>query len=313
MEATLAQSKPHTLDDMMIAMDVVDTLRHREDLVRRELNEAGREAELIDRLREIYRGQGIEVPDHVLQEGVKALKEARFTYTPPPPSLKRGLFEVWTRRRRIGAYAAVGLTALLATCGVYHFSVTRPAQLTAERQRVELAETLPQEIRQAHADVEEIATDPKAKRRAAALMTDAERAIRDKDRGGMLKARDALIGLRDKVAQDYVLTIVSRPGETTGVWRQPPGNTQARNYYIIVEALAADGRKLTLPIRNEETGQTERVDKFGLRVPKTTYDKVAADKRDDGIVQDNRMGRKQRGALEPTYQMPIAGGAITSW
>ena len=35
----------------MIAMDVVDTLRHREDLVRRELDEEGREAELIERLR----------------------------------------------------------------------------------------------------------------------------------------------------------------------------------------------------------------------------------------------------------------------
>ena len=29
----LAPSKPQTLDDVMIAMDVVDTLRHREDLV----------------------------------------------------------------------------------------------------------------------------------------------------------------------------------------------------------------------------------------------------------------------------------------
>ena len=30
---------PHTLDDLMIAMDVVDTIRHRDDLVRRELND----------------------------------------------------------------------------------------------------------------------------------------------------------------------------------------------------------------------------------------------------------------------------------
>ena len=60
-----APSQPQTLDDVMIAMDVVDTLRHREDLVRRELNEEGRESELIARLRQIYRDQGIEVPDHV--------------------------------------------------------------------------------------------------------------------------------------------------------------------------------------------------------------------------------------------------------
>ena len=65
----LAPSKPQALDDIMIAMDVVDTLRHREDLVRRELSDEARESELIARLRQIYRDQGIEVPDHVLADG----------------------------------------------------------------------------------------------------------------------------------------------------------------------------------------------------------------------------------------------------
>ena len=52
-ETAVATGKPQTLDDIMIAMDVVDTLRHREDLVHRELNEEDREAELIARLRKI--------------------------------------------------------------------------------------------------------------------------------------------------------------------------------------------------------------------------------------------------------------------
>ena len=41
-ETAVAPDKPRTLDDIMIAMDVVDTLRHREDLVRRELSEEDR-------------------------------------------------------------------------------------------------------------------------------------------------------------------------------------------------------------------------------------------------------------------------------
>ena len=51
------------LDNVMIAMDVVDTLRHDQLIVERELNEDVRKAKLIERLREIYRGQGIDVPD----------------------------------------------------------------------------------------------------------------------------------------------------------------------------------------------------------------------------------------------------------
>ncbi|MGB5297749.1 MAG: DUF6384 family protein, partial [Thiogranum sp.] len=68
------------LDDVMLAMDVVDTLRRRRRLVERELDAEGREQDLKQRLRKIYTAQGIEVPDHVLEEGVAALKEERFVY-----------------------------------------------------------------------------------------------------------------------------------------------------------------------------------------------------------------------------------------
>ena len=312
MAATPA-AKPQTLDDLMIAMDVVDTMRHREDLVSRELNEPAREAELIERLREIYRQQGIEVPDSVLAEGVEALKKSRFTYTPPPAGWKRTLLEWWTQRRRVGAIAGVALAGLLSTCGIHYATVTRPAQLAEETARVEVTETLPGSIRRLHADIVKTATDGKAKEKAATLLADGERAIRDKDRVAMTRISTELSGLRDDLATEYTLTIVSRPGETTGVWRRPPGQTQMRNYYIIVEPITADGRKLKLPIRNEENGQTHVVDKWGVRVPQATFDTVAADKRDDGIVQKNRYGVKRRGTLEIDYMMPFDGGTITRW
>src|SRR6476646_3526463 len=104
-DAGLAPSQPQTLDDLMIAMDVVDTLRHRDDLVQRELNEEGRESELVARLRQIYRDQGIEVPDHVLADGVKALQDSRFVYTPPPSTWRRTLFTWWVKRGVYGKRA----------------------------------------------------------------------------------------------------------------------------------------------------------------------------------------------------------------
>ena len=112
-QAPATTDAEHKLDDVMIAMDVVDTIRHREDLVRRELGDEAREGELIERLREIYRQQGIEVSDKVLAEGVQALKESRFSYTPPPPSLKRTLLEIWAGRRRYGTFAAIAAVLIL--------------------------------------------------------------------------------------------------------------------------------------------------------------------------------------------------------
>src|SRR5262245_93435 len=312
-EAGMAPSQPQTLDDVMIAMDVVDTLRHREDLVRRELNEEGRESELIARLRQIYRDQGIEVPDEVLAEGVKALKDSRFVYTPPPPGWKRTLLTLWARRQRHGKRLGLAAAALVALFGGYYALVTRPAKLAEERARIEITQTLPKQLRQASADLAAISADEVAKQKASALHTDAERAIGAGDRAAMLKVKGELAGLREEIMRQYTLTIVSRVGESTGVWRRPPHGSQARNYYLIVEAITPQGEKLSLPIRNEETGTVETVSKFGVRVPQDTFETVARDKRDDGIVQKSRFGVKRRGMLDVDYEMPFEGGFITKW
>ena len=312
-DTAVAPGKPQALDDIMIAMDVVDTLRHREDLVRRELSEEDRETELIARLRKIYKDQGIDVPDSVLADGVKALKESRFVYTPPPRGWKRTLLTLWARRESFGKRAAAFVALVAASLTGYHVLVTRPAQLADDRARVEITQTIPKDLKQAHADVLAVAGDEAAKQKANALLADGERLIRSGDRAGAKKVSGELATLRDELTREYTLTIVSRTGESTGVWRRPPGNSTARNYYIIVEAIGPDGRKLSLPIRNEESGATETGTQLGVRVPQNVFEAVAQDKRDDGIVQRNRLGIKRRGVLAIDYQMPFEGGFITKW
>jgi hypothetical protein len=189
----------------------------------------------------------------------------------------------------------------------------RPARLAQEQARIELTETLPKGLQQAHASVLAVAADPAAKQTADALLADGERAIREGNRAGASKIKGELSELADTLAREYTLTIVSRPGEATAVWRRPPGRSGARNYYLIVEAVAPNGRRLSVPVRNEETGETETVTKFGVRVPESVYEAVRIDKSDDGIVQNNRFGIKRRGTLDVDYQMPFQGGFITRW
>ena len=80
-----------------------------------------------------------------------------------------------------------------------------------------------------------------------------------------------------------------------------------------MEAIAPNGAALTLPVHNEENGRTERVTKWGLRVDEATFNKVAADKRDDGIIQEAAVGAKRRGELDPQYSVATTGAAITNW
>lgn len=301
------------LDDVMLAMDVVDTLRHRQDLVTRELDGAAREKQLIDKLRDIYRQQGIEVPDSILKEGVDALAQSRFVYDPPKPGLTTTLARLYVGRKRWGPAAiALGLVLVIGLFG--YFGVYRPMVAgQAEAARIELAETLPAQMDALYDTIFEETKVQQAVTNAEAVRSRGKAAAAEGNRDTALKSIADLTAIRDTLRQEYQLTIVSRAGEQSAVWRFPETNTDASNYYLIVEAVAADRKALSLPILNEETGAVSTVAKWGLRVPEEVYRAVEADKRDDGIIQGNVIGLKQYGFLEVNYAVPTLGGMITDW
>jgi hypothetical protein len=75
----------------------------------------------------------------------------------------------------------------------------------------------------------------------------------------------------------------------------------------------ARGNIVPRQVRNEEGGRLQQVTKWGIRVDEETFESVAADKRDDGIIQDYVVGRKEAGRIEPEYRIPTSGGTITEW
>jgi uncharacterized protein (DUF2164 family) len=289
------------LDEVMLAMDVVDTLRRRERLVTRELDAEGRAQDLKERLRKIYHAQGIEVSDHILEEGVAALKEDRFVYRPPPEGLGVKLARIYVTRGRWGKWVLGGVGALLIALAVNYFVFVAPDA------------ALPDELSAAHAQVVEIAKSDDVREGAERLLNAGKVALGNRDQGAARAALRSLEDMRTGLEQEYSLRIVNRPGEQSGVWRVPDINTRARNYYIVVEAIDPTGRVLTVPITNEETGKTERVSKWGLRVDEQTFRQVARDKQDNGIIERDRFGYKSRGHLAPEYEMRTTGGAITQW
>ena len=297
----------------MLAMDVVDTLRHRQDLATRELGTDAKERQLIDKLREIYHDQGIEVPDHILKEGVAALQESRFAYDPPAPGLGTTLARLYVGRKRWGKPVGAALVAMVVL-GVGYFGVWQPYQNgVAEAARVELAEGLPAQMDALYQTIFEETKVQQAVVQAEALRTRGKTLAAEGNRAGAEEAVADLTALRDQLRQEYTLRVVNRSDEKSGFWTFPEVNTAATNYYIVVEALDADGNALSLPILNEETGTTEVVSIWGVRVPEAVYEGVSADKLDDGIIQANEVGRKSDGFLDVEYNMPVLGGAVTQW
>jgi hypothetical protein len=292
----------------MLAMDVVDTLRHNERLVERELGTDQRDQALIKRLREIYTAQGIEVTDAVLEEGVKALEEKRFHYTPPPTSFQTWLATIYVRRDRWGKPLLIGLALVLIVGLGYRFGTTywesRQASVVAEA-----PELLAGEVEA----IRRLAKDEKALEKTQAIRARAEAAVATGDVTEIEAAMTELRTLRASLDQEYAVRIISRPGERSGVFRIPADNPSAKNYYLVVEAIGTNGEALSLPITSEEDGSTKTVKQWGTRVNEGDYAAVAADKQDDGIIQNRDIGIKERGRLEPRYTIPIPGGTITAW
>ena len=413
------------LSDVMLAMDVVDTLRHRRLLVERELLSDQRDEKLIDRLREIYRSQGMEVTDEVLQAGVEALREERFSYRPPRKSLAVRLAHIYVQRGKWGLRGGIVLVGVLLIWLGYAFFVSGPAKqrlqeqvaalnsdisatteriqaLEQEANRIEsaldgytdgvpaeylkVADTkltgaktaaqqadalidsanrlnqeanlnggnfsersarMGEKLQQQQALVNQL---DQTLKQARALLSDIDSlkifpaqltqmkesvlaSAREKEaaklanqyfdsgmgalRGGQIsQAEEALAGLRglnSQLLQSYSLVVVSREGEQSGVWRVPDRNPNARNYYLIVEAIDGDGNPLSMTITNEEDGSRVQTQKWGLRVSERVYRRIAADKSDDGIIQGRRIGEKRRGYLNPEYLVETSGDAITRW
>jgi hypothetical protein len=304
-EVAVTTKEQAPLDELMLAMDVVDTLRHRELVLTRELEADDRDHRLLERLREIYTAQGIAVTDDVLAQGVKALREDRFVYPGPAPGFARSLATLYVTRSRWGKWVSGLGTLVIVAALIFQFAIRGPALRAIEQ--------LPAELQSAYQTIVATTEDTSALGDARALVTAGEAAVAQSDFDDARVALGDLRILNARLEQQYELTIVSRPGEVSGVWRVPDENSSAQNFYLIVEALAPNGRALTLPIRSEEDGQTRRVSRWGLRVDEATFQRIAADKRDDGIIQQAVIGAKRRGELDPQYSVATTGTAITQW
>jgi hypothetical protein len=308
-----AAAPARPLDDIMIAMDVVDTLRHDKRILERELNDDARRAELIDRLRELYRSQGIEVPDSILEEGVRALEEKRFVYSPPDGSLEVRLARLYVTRDRWKPWVLGMAFLAFAALSTWYLLYERPRAAEQAAITQELEQDLPKKLTTLSAQIAKESTSEAVVKEAREI---AESAASAAAAGQLAYAREGaqrLTALLDEIRREFDIRIVNRPGEITGLWRVPKVNPNQRNYYLLVEATDASGQPVGRQILNEETGERDVVTRWAVRVPKSVFDEIQADKLDDGIIQKAVIGSKKRGEREISWIMEVSGGALTKW
>lgn len=300
----MSTAEKHSLEDVMVAMDVVDTLRHRQELVENELNADDRREQLITKLRDIYQAQGIDVTDAILAEGVSALEEDRFSYQPAKgPSI--WLAKLYVSRGCWLMPVLLVLGLCIAFFVVRYFLFSYP--------QAQLLEALPGQIGTTFNSIQKTAKDPSVVSDAKDIINRAAEAIDERDAKSAEDYHQQLVNIKTLLLQSYQIRIVSRIGEQSGIWRIPDANPNAKNYYLIVEAIDRNGKVVSTPITSEENNQRTNVSQWGLRVNRATFNRVAADKKDDGIIQNNIVGRKDVGFIKPNYTINTTGATITDY
>jgi hypothetical protein len=301
----VSQREKAPLEDLMAAMDVVDTLRHDQNIAERELDGDGRRQRMLARLRKLYAAQGIDVPDRVLEEGIDALEQERFKYQPVKPSWRTKVAHLWVSRSRWGK--PIGFLAIVASAfyGYYFFSEVLPER--------NLRANLPATVNSVFSGIVAVAKNPEVIDQAKILSAKAYQAI---DQANYDEAKAVIVtmqGVKSQLVLNYSIRVISQPHQNSGIWRNPPNNPTGKNYYLIVEAIGTDNQVLELSINNQENNTAALKKKWGLRVSEETFYKVAADKRDDGIIQANTVGKKEVGYLQPVFNIPTSGATITQW
>lgn len=310
--ASTANKSDAPLDDLMMVMDVVDTLRHEEGQVARELKADERDAAMLDRLRQVYASQGIEVPDHILKAGVENLKRDRFVYSPPNTGFQRSLAMIYISRGTWSKWLAAVCAVVVVAAAAWYFFVIMPQQ-RAEAELLARLEALSSNYTELVQRIDGLTEDSEVEAKAASLAEDGRLALQDGKNEAAFKAEADLRALAGRLQEVFEVQIVSRQGEPTGLTRIPEANPNTENFYIVVEAIDPDGNTISQTILSEESGTSETVDKWGQRVSEAIYDAVRRDKMEDGIVQKGVLGQKRRGEIDINWRSGVQDGAITTW
>lgn len=193
------------------------------------------------------------------------------------------------------------------------------AKIDALKSNVALMKTLPGQEETLYGQIRQIAKEQRAIDEADRLHASAQVYIRSYDAGNLQTVVSQMSSIDAVLNQAYTIRIVSRDGEKSGIDRYytDAAGKRIAGYYLLVEAIDNAGSTLRVSIRNEESGSVETVRMWGERVSAEVYERVKADKVDNGRIDTNKgiVGTKDIGYLTATLTFPgVTGeGQITRW
>lgn len=310
---------PQSLPELLRIMDVATALRHEREKASAQLDFDEMTTALRQRLRATADTMGDPVTDAEIEAAIRQYFAQLYQFKEPPRGVQRTLALLYVRRRAvIAALVAVGAVVMLVWW--LFFAASGPFSPAAKKtrlatQRAQLQASMQRRVDEAwakfttlHTTVLGLAHEADATAEANALRRQAESAHHSGMAATIDDARVRLEALHTDLDEEYEVRIVNRAREDSGVRRDFDGKTSG--YYLVVEAVTKKGDILQRLVRNaEDNDKLKRVAKWGEQVPREVYERIAADKKADGIVDENLFARKRRGQRREEVVLPrLPGG-----
>ena len=306
-----------SLQDMLKIMDVAREMRQDRELVLQELSHEERVSRLRERLLASTELTGETATPEEVDAAIELYFDNLHTFREPQFGLQVLLAHLYIRRWKL----LISGTLLLALGSSLWWLFLAPhAPLSSETQRAAVLRHQQDELARLSTSALEWASEPAVRQQINQLTDEARLALEQSNASAFDAARRELSDLAQQLQATYEVRIVQSGQSAARRDFTDDSGTRVSGYYVIVEAVTPDGQRVSLPIRDRETGNTSHLATWGEQVPEAVYNRLKADKLADGVLDEHLFARKERGHLDWNMQLPGAdgqplkrGGQIASW
>jgi len=303
-----------SLSEMMRIMDVATEIRTQRETIEKEFAVDETKRLLREKLLKTTAITGERVTEAEVDAAIEAYFSTLYTYHEPKGSLAVLLARIYVRRDHLAMMALLAVTLVLAGWWTMHIATTKfSSTARANRKAIRLEK----EVRDELAQIRALAREQSITEDLDQLESEAKVARENLDNENLASIESRLSELATRLNDVYEVRILADPQQKSGFPRYFEGRPA---YYLIVYARNERGQPGRRSIESSETRKTSFIDSWAEQVPKEVYDRIAADKKADGILNETLFSVKKRGFRDEEIRIEGADGKpltrlgqITEW
>lgn len=303
------------LNEMLQILDAASTLRKERTKASLALEDHETKRMLRDRLLEAARVSGDRVTDAEVEAAIERYYATLHAFEPAETGWATWVAHLYIRRGRI---AAIGGGILVWVGLVWWLFLSGSGPFSSSGREARALRSAMESVVSSHTELTALAIDPGVDAQLDQTLRRARELEEARSVDELQQLEADLNELGQQLRREFRLMVVSEPGEFSAVIRDFDG--ELSGHYLIVEAEGPDGKPVRLPVRSAEFDRVRIVSRWGEWVPEAVYDRILADKRADGIVDERLVAEKERGRLELQVRLLGADGTpvelrrqITEW